>query len=183
MADKLVEKTEGQYQLTVKGLQFVGTLSLETGRTRQQPKILNAIMCRNDTGEFLWSRWHRQPNKDMVSFPHGMMHYGEAVLAAATRELAEKAALSAELSYRGDVYVRGELDGILDRHMLVHVFEATHAKPLAEAEMIRPEASEPFWASLTTLAPEEFVPGFYEIARLADKAGGEMMFADIIVPV
>lgn len=179
MGEGLVEKTDGQYRLTLKGLQFVGTLSLKTGRTRKQPKILNAIICKNDAGEYLFMRWHRQPNAGLVSFPHGMMHYGEPVMAMAAHELAEKAGLRADLTYKGDVYIRGMLAGVLDRHMLVHLFEAVNYEPVDEA--IATE-NEHFWAPLNTLRPEEFVPGFYEIARLVEGAT-DVLFEDIEIEV
>lgn len=179
--DGLVEKAEGQYQLTIKGLQFVGTLSLKTGRTRKQPKILNAIICRNEAGEYLMTRWRRQPNAELVSFPHGMMHYGEAVLDMAAHELKEKAGLKAHLEYRGDVYVRGMLAGMLDRHMIVHLFEATELEPAdSEADA---GVGESFWTKLELLRPEEFVPGFYEIAKLAEENTGGRLFADIQIEI
>jgi 8-oxo-dGTP pyrophosphatase MutT (NUDIX family) len=179
--DGLVEKTDSQYQLTIKGLQFVGTLSLKTGRTRKQPKILNAIICRNKAGEYLMTRWRRQPNTELVSFPHGMMHYGEAVLDMAAHELSEKANLHADLEYRGDVYVRGHLAGVLDRHMLVHLFEATNISPSGEEP--HPEVGESFWTKLELLRPEEFVPGFYEIATLVDESPKGVLFADIDIEI
>jgi ADP-ribose pyrophosphatase YjhB (NUDIX family) len=182
LRDGLVEKTEREYRLTAKGLQFAGTLSLKTGKTRQQPKILTAIICKNDKNEYLLSRWHRQPNIGQVSFPHGMAHYGETISDMAALELAEKAGLKGEVTYRGDVYVRGMRDGVLDRHMLVHLFEAQSIQGGREGEM-RPEVSEPFWAALSTLNPSDFVPGFYEIATLVEKQLEGVIFSEITVAI
>lgn len=180
IGEGLVEKTDGQYCLTIKGLQVVGTLSLKTGRMRKQPKILNAIICRNEAGEYLFTRWNRQPNVGLVSFPHGMMHYGEPVINMAEHELAEKAGLKADLAYKGDVYVRGMLAGVLDRHMLVHLFEAIHYESADEAiEAV----SEHYWASLDSQRPEEFVPGFYEIARLVENKPHGVLFEDIVIEI
>jgi hypothetical protein len=97
IGDGLVEKTDNVYRLSVKGTQFAGTLSLETGKTRLQPKILVAVSCVNGQGEHLLVRWHRQPNIGQVSFPHGMMHFGETAADMAALELAEKAGLVAGL--------------------------------------------------------------------------------------
>lgn len=180
MGEGLVEKTDGQYRLTIKGLQFVGTLSLKTGRMRKQPKILNAVICRNEAGEYLFTRWNRQPNVGLVSFPHGMMHYGEPVINMAAHELAEKAGLKADLAYKGDVYVRGVLAGVLDRHMLVHLFEATHYEPADESIEV---VNEHYWASLDSQRPEEFVPGFYEIAVLVETRPHEVLFEDISIEI
>lgn len=180
--DDLIEKYEKHYRLSTKGLQFAGTLSLETGKTRQQPKILTAIVCKNDNDEYLFSRWHRQPNVGLVSFPHGMLHFGEKLDEMAARELAEKAGLIARLTYRGGVYVRGFRGNILDRHMLVHLFEAAEARPGREAEL-RPEVGEAFWAQLETIAPGDFVPGFYEIAHLVHNCPSGTIFDDITVTI
>jgi len=162
----LVEKADNVYRLSIKGVQLAGTLSLETGKTRQQPKILTAVSCMNEQGEHLFVRWHRQPNTDLISFPHGMVHFGETIADMAALELAEKAGLAAELTYRGDVYVRGWRDNVIDRHMLVHVFEARDFRPDDQSKL-RPDVCESFWAKLDTIQVGQFVPGFYEIAQLA----------------
>ena len=180
MRDGLIEKTERHYQFTRKGLQFASTLSLETGKTRQQPQILNAIICQNNAQEYLMIRWRRQPALGLVSFPHGMMHYGEKASDMAAQELAEKAGLTAELIYRGDVYIRVMQDDICERHMLVHVFEARSPKA-GRADELRPEVSEHFWASLDAFGAADFVPGFYEIAQLAAQQPSGAIFADISV--
>ena len=182
LKDGLVEKHEKRYRLSVKGLQFAGTLSLETGKTRQQPKILAALICKNDRGEYLFSRWHRQPNVELASFPHGMMHFGEVLHDMAARELAEKAGLEAELVHRGEVYVRGFRKEEIDRHMLVHLFEATHFRTGREADF-RPAISAPFWARLSSLGPEAFVPGFFEIAQLVEAQPKGRIFEDITVAI
>jgi 8-oxo-dGTP pyrophosphatase MutT (NUDIX family) len=165
--DGLVEKNNRDYKLTIKGLQFAGTLSLVTGKTRLQPKILTAVVCRNEAGEYLFSHWHRQPNIGKISFPHGMVHFGQSIYAMAALELAEKAGLTADFTYLGDVYIRGRRSEETDRHMLVHVFEADNMQP-GRRDAIRPEVSEPFWASLQAQKASDFVPGFYEIALLIE---------------
>jgi len=182
MKENLVEKTDHAYRLSAKGLQFAGTLSLKTGKTRQQPKILTAIIAKNREGHYLFSRWHRQPNIDLVSFPHGMLHYGEKLADMAARELAEKAGLQAALMHRGEVYIRGVHGKVIDRHMLVHLFEAQQVEPEPQGRQ-RPEVSEPFWAPLDSLQPGQFVPGFYEIAALVQDQPKGNIFADLLVEI
>jgi len=182
LKDHFIEKVDRHYQLATKGLQFVGTLSLTTGRTRVQPKILNAIICQNEDGEYLWSTWHRQPNTGLVSFPHGMMHFGERVMDMALNELAEKAGFEADLVYTGDAYVRGVQNNTVDRHMLVHLFKGSKLRP-AKRELLRPDISESFWSKLEDIPPERFVPGFYEIAQLVEKQQEAFIFADIEVTI
>jgi len=182
MKEGLVEKTDSAYRLSVKGVQFAGTLSLKTGKTRLQPKILTAVMCRNDKNEFLFVKWHRQPNIDQVSFPHGMMHFGESAFDMAALELTEKAGFVADISHRGDVYVRGMQGEMIDRHMLVHIFEATNLQMECENEICS-EVCEPFWARLETLPAKLFVPGFYEIAQLAIERKSHPFFEEITVKI
>lgn len=162
----LVEKKDTAYGLTVKGMQMAGHISLQTGKLRVQPKILTMVACRNGNGEYLFVRWLRQPNIGLVSFPHGMVHFGESLADMAALELAEKAGLEADLAFKGDIYIRGMRGDAVDRHMLVHVFKAGNVKTGRENEL-RPEVGEPFWAPLDSLSPEDFVPGFYEAAQLA----------------
>jgi ADP-ribose pyrophosphatase YjhB (NUDIX family) len=164
--DGLIEKNEAAYRLTVKGMQMAGHISLQTGKLRTHPKILTAVVCRNEAGEYLFVRWHRQPNIGQVSFPHGMVHFGKSIAAMAAMELAEKAGLEADLTFKGDIYVCGIRADDVDRHMLVHVFVASNIRPGRQDEL-RPEVSEPFWAQLNTVRREDYVPGFYEVMEIA----------------
>lgn len=183
MSEGLVEKQDGGYGLSVKGKQFAGTYSLKTGRTRMQPKILTVIVCQNEQGDYLFARWHRQPNIGQVSFVHGMMHFGVSVYEMAATELAEKAGLEAEeLVYRGEVYVIGMRGEQVDRHMLVHIFEARNVHELTSPPL-RPEVSESFWAPLASLHPDMFVPGFYEIAQLLQSQSSGRLFEEVTVTI
>ena len=177
----LVEKGEKDYRLSIKGLDFAGMLSLKTGKTRKQPKILTAVVAANEAGEHLLVRWNREPNSGLRSFPHGMMHYGASTFDMAATELAEKAGLIGELAYRGDVYVRGMRGPELDRHMLVHVFEAADIRP-GRQEELRPEIGEAFWGTLDNFKPEDFVPGFYEIAHIVQTQKAHF-FEEIVVEI
>lgn len=158
-----IEKSDKLYTLSKKGKQHVAQLSLSTGRVRKQPQVLNCLVAQNTSGEYLFVRWHRQPNSGLVSFPHGMMHYGESSAESVQRELAEKAALTGDISFVSTVFIRSFHEDEIDRHMLVRVFKVENFTPL-EAN-ISTETSEPFWASLEGLEPSEFIPGFYELAQ------------------
>lgn len=178
----LVSKEDQAYTLSDRGLRFIGTYSLKIGRTRQQPKILTAVVAQNKKGDHLFTRWGRQPNIGQISFPHGMMHYGQDVKSMAAHELAEKAGLEATLSYIGDVYVRGMQADIVDRHMLVHVFEAANIHE-GSTEFMQPEVYESFWADLKDLDRSKFVPGFFEIATIAQNRKDTPFFEEIVVNV
>lgn len=177
--DGLVEKNEKKYTLTPKGLELASTLSLGTGKTRKQPQVLTAIACKNDQDEYLFSRWHRQPNTGLVSFPHGMVHFGETLPGMAALELAEKANLTADLSYRGFTEVRVFNVDIVSSHMLVHIFTASNTQKCKE-NSLKTDVSEPFWSKLSLLKEGDFVPGFYEIAQIINShTGKDYIFAAI----
>lgn len=79
--------------------------------------------------------------------------------------------------------MRGLLNDEVDRHMLVHLFEATSPQPLTDPPL-RPDVSEPLWEQLENLAPTEFVPGFHEIAHIVQAAEPSMpIYQDISVYV
>lgn len=179
LRQKIVEKREDGYHLTASGLREVATLSLKTGKSRQQPQILNAIVAVNERQEWLFVRWKRQPNKGLISLPHGMMHYGKGINEMAHQELAEKAGLQADLAYQGDVYARVERDGEVERHMLVHVFKAQNIQSGKE-QLLRPELAESFWAPLSAVKHEESIPGFYEIAQIVAERPGHF-FEEVVV--
>lgn len=160
----LIEKDEKVYTLSQKGLRYVATLSLKMGKLRKQPQILNAIIARNSQERYLFSKWHRQPNTGLISFPHGMMHYGEPLLDAAKRELAEKAGLTADMIYKGSAYIRTLANQETDRHMLVQLFEAVNIQEGRQDEY-RHDVAENFWAHPEDLSPALFIPGFYEITQ------------------
>ncbi|HEX6258020.1 MAG TPA: NUDIX hydrolase [Candidatus Saccharimonadales bacterium] len=167
LREGIIEKTEKQYMLSKKGQQHVAQLSLSTGKQRRQPLVLNCIIAKNSEGEYLFLRWHRQPNTGLVSFPHGMMHYGEGSLSSAKRELAEKTGLGGDLSYIHTVPIRTLHNDAVERHMLVRLFRANNLQPL-ENTLPRTDTSEPFWASLNTIHPDDFIPGFHELAMAVD---------------
>lgn len=171
-----VEKDEKQYKLSKKGMQYVSQLSLATRKQRKQPQILNCIVARNEKNEYLFVRWHRQPNLGLVSFPHGMMHFGESSEESVRRELAEKAALTGDVSYINTVLIRSFQGDEVDRHMLVRVFKAESLQPL-EGASVRTEVSEPFWALPSSVNPDEFIPGFHELALQV--ASGDVLPTEI----
>lgn len=167
MKECFVEKHETAYRLTPTGMQFVARLSLKTGKPRVQPKLLTAVIAKNEAGEYLFIKWRRQPNIDLVSFPYGLVHFGESIATMAALELAEKAGLEADLQYKGDIYVKGMRGNEVNRHMLVHLFEANNVHPGRQNEL-RPDVCGCFWARIEDIPAEHFVPGFYEIAKMAN---------------
>lgn len=168
ITEKLVEKSEDGYQLSARGLEYVRTVSLNTGKVRTQPQILNAIVAIDDQGRYLMYRWNRQPNLGKVSLPHGMMHVGEKLLNSAERELSEKTGLAGDCEYTGSIYVLSDVD-----HRLVNVFRVKNIQG-----EIGPDC---FWAMLSEISPDDLVEGFHEIIRSIEKHGFDNIFIDEII--
>ncbi len=167
ITEKLVEKSEGGYQLSARGLEYVRTVSLDTGKVRTQPQILNAVVAIDDQGRYLMYRWNRQPNLGKVSLPHGMMHVGEKLLNSAERELSEKTGLAGDCEYAGSIYVLSNVD-----HRLVNVFRVKNIQG-----EIGPAC---FWATPSEINPDELVDGFYEIVRSIENHDPNKVFIDEI---
>lgn len=177
----LVEKHDASYRLTPKGVRFAAGMSLKTGKQRVQPIILSAVVCKNERNEYLFTRWHRQPNIDQVSFPHGMVHFGESIFDMARLELAEKAGLEADVTHLSDVYIRAVKEEIVERHWLVHVFMATNIRPGRQDER-RTDVCDSFWSTLANVPRKSFMPGFYEIAEMAHHEAYPA-FSELTVPL
>jgi ADP-ribose pyrophosphatase YjhB (NUDIX family) len=170
-----VQKADGAYSLTAQGKAHVATLSLETGKQRQQPLVLTAVVLRNEAGEYLLYRWKREPNTGLVSLPHGLVHVGETLEDMAALELAEKADLKADLKYLGLASIIVRNDDDIERHWHVHVYVGANSRPL-NAGNIRPEVGEAFWGALSDQKAEDFLPGFYELLALIN----DDQFHDIV---
>lgn len=168
IGEKLVEKSKEGYRLTTQGLDYIRTISLDTGKLRTQPQILNAIVAIDDQGRYLMYRWNRQPNLGKLSLPHGMMHVGEKLLDSAERELSEKIGLAGNCEFSGSIYVLSD-----DDHRLVNVFRVKNIQG-----DIGPDC---FWATLSEISPDDLVDGFYEIIRSIESHDPSNIFIDEII--
>ena len=175
LAEGLVTKTESGYRLSAAGKRYADKLSWKTLSPRSQPKIVTMVACRNRRGEWLVYRRRRQPFRDMISFPHGKLHMGELVQAAAERELYEKAKLRGSLRHRGEVYLSVYHEDELISHALCHVFSATAVtgQPLAD-----PEYGSCFWLGKHQEKAGEYGPGFADIRKLVSKDSRQPFFGE-----
>lgn len=104
--DGYVVKTDAGYTLGARGLSYADRHSSQLKAERVQPKIVVAIVLRDDKGRVLLLQKPRQPFIDTMHLPAGKIHEGEALQGAAARELLEKTGLAkVELTYRGTVHV------------------------------------------------------------------------------
>jgi hypothetical protein len=98
-----VKKTEEGYTLTQVGLAHVDKLSMKDLKHRVQAKVLSILAIENENGKWLMLKRLHQPYIGKIGFPSGKTHYGESLLAAASRDLEEKSGLTGvELELRGN---------------------------------------------------------------------------------
>lgn len=121
-----VEKTEGGYTLSTKGLSYVDRVSTEKKTIRTQPKIISMLVIQNGEGDILLQRRTKQPYINTWTLPYGKLHVEDkSVKEAAQREAFEKLGLeNPELEHAGDCYIRVWKDGTLLSTTLAHVFRA-----------------------------------------------------------
>lgn len=123
MKADLIEKQGKQYVLTPRGKLFADRVTLETMKIRVQPKVITILCIKRGDGAWLILRRKHQPFNDYAGFPSGKVHYGEQLLEAAVRELAEKAGLTGiELRLRGNIVMRFTESQETVNHTVGYVF-------------------------------------------------------------
>lgn len=104
----IVEKVEGGYTLTTKGLSYVDRLSTQNKTIRMQPKIITMLLIQNSDGDVLLQRRTKQPYINAWTLPYGKVHIDDmSIEAAAQREALEKLGLADQpLKHSGIAYIR-----------------------------------------------------------------------------
>lgn len=175
LAEGLVEKKEGVYELTPQGMLYVDKLSLQTLEPRIQPKIVTQIAVQSGAEEWLLYRRRRHPFTGLIGFPYGKIHLGERIAEAAERELEEKTGLSAQLTHVGDFYSTVLREGELISQMLCHMFVGENPQGrLREDSPI----GECFWARIEDFEEKDFFPGFRDLFGLISQPGAGRFFAE-----
>lgn len=99
-----VEKFEQQYRLTHKGKEYANRMDTDENEIEKQPKISIAITLerkgKNGEREFLFQQRKKNPYYDFWGRVGGKMRWGETIIEAAKRELAEETGLEADFEYR-----------------------------------------------------------------------------------
>lgn len=165
-----VEKVEGGYALSPKGLYFADRHSSLLKAIREQPKTITILVIKNSQGQVLMQTKARQPFIGSYHFPAGKIHEGETLQMAANRELTEKTSLTAvDIEYSATVHVHISKNGTLVSEYIgfiftgkydgdvegsdwrdasdVHNFAPSVAEVLASAES-SPESPQEFFISL-----------------------------------
>lgn len=170
------DKESGQYSLTSNGKLFVDRLSMETLTPRIQPKIVNMLIIKNKKHEYLVYKRKRIPFIGKIGFPHGKIHLGESVFAAAHRELKEKIGFETKLTYRGDVYAAVYQKGELVTHILSHIFTGIAN---FEKSKGKDKTADCYWAKIDQPHDECYLPAFGDIYDLVKKSN-KNFFAEFV---
>jgi ADP-ribose pyrophosphatase YjhB (NUDIX family) len=173
-----VFKEDKHYTLTTKGRYYGGMINASTGVTQVQPKLVNMIYCPDAEGNYLLMRWNRHPWMDLVSLPYGKMHLGASVWDMVHAELQEKAGLTAEFQYLGDVYFRVLLDGEVLNHLLAHVFKA---EKVAGVLRSKSKNGACFWGNVESLSPGEMIPGLRDVINLVKRPHKQHFFEEFLI--
>lgn len=122
----MVDKVEGGYTLSTRGLSYVDRVSTEKKVIRTQPKIITMLVIQNGDGDILLQRRTKQPYINTWTLPYGKLHVEDkTVKEAAQREAFEKLGLeNPDLEHAGDCYIRVWADGKLLSTTLAHVFRS-----------------------------------------------------------
>lgn len=134
---KLVEKTEHGYQLSVTGLTYIDSFSFHTHKLRKQPKVISILAIHNSKGQWLMAKRKYQPYIDKLMLPSGKQHFGESPERHAERELNEKIGWQIPLKRRGLADIRIFHGDHLITHITAHVYEG-----ICESEAVPDETHQ-----------------------------------------
>jgi ADP-ribose pyrophosphatase YjhB (NUDIX family) len=167
----IVDKIEGGYELSQKGIAYVDRVSTEKFTVRTQPKIITMLVVQNSDGHILLQKRTKQPYIGLWTLPNGKVHIDDRTAeVAAIREAFEKLNLSgARPRHVGDCYIR-TYDGItVLMSTLAHVFYLKTDDIRATEELI--------WAQPGRLDLYELAPAVSQVVRRTLR-GEERFFAE-----
>jgi ADP-ribose pyrophosphatase YjhB (NUDIX family) len=105
----LIEKSDEQYRLTVRGKEFANRFDTDQPamKVERQAKIAVSVGCvreKNGVREYLMQQRLKQPYYGLHGFVSGKMRWGETVLETAARELEEETGLVGTLTLVGIIH-------------------------------------------------------------------------------
>lgn len=97
----VIKNSPGRYSLTAIGKTYANRMDTEDGTIEKQPKLSVVIIVEDKDGKQLFQERLKQPYYGYWGHPTGKIRWGEAMIGAAARELAEETGLEAELRVAG----------------------------------------------------------------------------------
>ena len=166
-------KSYGEYQLTRAGKEYANRMDTETSTIEKQPKLSVAIVIENENGEFLRQQRLKQPYYGYWANMTGKIRWGETVLEAAARELAEETGLSADLAFAG-IYHKMDYNETTQELLEDKFFFIVHATNPRGELIVDGEGYHNEWLSDKALNDKEkCFESVSEITRLAKSSGFE----------
>ncbi len=142
LKSSVVEKTEGGYTLSKKGIAYIDRVSMMTPEAGLQPKIITMFVVQNSEGQVLLLRRRRHPFIDTWSLPNGKVHDADASIAdSARREAREKLGLVDQpMTHAGECYIRTLSDGQVVMGTLAHIwkFNSDDIVPNENMQWVKP---------------------------------------------
>lgn len=182
MAQDMVVKIAGGYQLTPKAKAFVDRASLSSLLIRLQPKMLTILSVQRPDGKYAILEHLHQPYLHWLAYPSGKVHYGEDIHAAAVRELHEKTGLTnVDLSLRGNIFIRffsSKDPKEVVNHVCGYVFSGTTTQ--VDATEYATKNFRSFWGDEQLLHGPKTFQGNKEIAELLRQKGLFMASFDFV---
>lgn len=177
MDEGYIQKNEDKkYSLTEFGKSCISLLSTESGEMRKQPQILVMLYCRNEEGQLLLFKWNREPNNNLVSLPHGKLHFGVSPKKMAALELKEKCNLEGKIAYRGDIYLTLWSGKEIFNHLLCHIFEVSE---ISREVLSNTKNGTSFWGNIDEFTEAQLWPGTWEILDVLEANKKESFFTEI----
>lgn len=97
----IIKNSSGLYGLTAIGKTYANRMDTEDSTIEKQPKLSVVIMVEDKNGKHLFQERLKQPYYGYWGHPTGKIRWGESMLGAAARELAEETGLEAKLRVAG----------------------------------------------------------------------------------
>ncbi|HEX3568140.1 MAG TPA: NUDIX domain-containing protein [Candidatus Saccharimonadales bacterium] len=92
-----VSKDDATYRLTAAGKEYANRMDIDTYAIERQAKISVVVIVEDDQGNILHQQRRKHPYYGYWGHISGKVRWGETLLEAAARELAEETGLSADL--------------------------------------------------------------------------------------
>ena len=161
----LIVKTDGYYNLTELGKQFVGTIDTETAQQEKFGKrgvLLRTIRKNGDRFEYLVYKRLKQPFYGYVGFHTGKIRFGEFPLDTAFREFKEETGLTmVDYEFVGVYHQIGkDKDGKIIRDIYLYTFNIYKYEGNL-LENIKEEGIQNMWLTKKQIRGYKNFPGFW----------------------
>lgn len=123
----IAKDSSGKYTLTLIGKEYANKLDTDRNIIERQPKSAVIIMLKHGSQVLVQER-QKHPYFGFYGYPGGKIRWGETILQAAARELAEETGLTAALAYRGvyHEHVESAEDGAILEDKIFHIVSGSN---------------------------------------------------------